>query len=117
MGYLFKTRFLNKNCLNFELTRVYGIGPTQSSQICKALGFQKKVFFQDLKKSQLLKLRKYIEKNVVVGTALKRSKQNQIKNLMQIRSYRGFRHKNFLPCRGQRTSTNAKTQRRIKNKA
>jgi len=113
MGYLFKTRFLNKNFLCFELTKIYGIGLNESKKICSTLGFQSKAYFKDLKKSQILKLRKYIEKNIEVGSILKRNKQNQIKSLIQIRSYRGFRHKNKLPCRGQRTSTNAKTQRRI----
>jgi len=50
MGYLFETRFLNKNYLNYELTQVYGIGQKESLIICRSLGIQKKSYFKDLKK-------------------------------------------------------------------
>jgi small subunit ribosomal protein S13 len=113
MGYLFETRFLNKNYLNYELTQVYGIGQKESLIICRSLGIQKKSYFKDLKKSQILKLKQYVENNLSTGSSLKNQKRTAIKKLIQIRSYRGSRHKNNLPCRGQRTCTNAKTPRRV----
>ena len=40
---------------------------------------------------------------------LKREVSLNIKRLMEIGCYRGMRHKRNLPCRGQRTKTNART--------
>jgi small subunit ribosomal protein S13 len=114
MGYLFETRFLNKKYLNYELMQVYGIGSKESLKICRSLGLQKKSYFKDLKKSQILKLKKFVENNMIIGSVLKNTKRNHIKKLIQVRSYRGSRHKNKLPCRGQRTCTNAKTPRRVR---
>ena len=34
-----------------------------------------------------------------------------IRRLISIGSYRGWRHRRGLPCRGQRTSTNARTRK------
>ena len=36
---------------------------------------------------------------------------NNIKRLKDIGTYRGIRHKNSLPSKGQRTRTNARTRR------
>jgi len=45
---------------------------------------------------------------------LRREVQLNIKRLMEINSYRGLRHRRNLPSRGQRTRTNARTQRGVR---
>ena len=54
-------------------------------------------------------LREYIAKNFTVEGNLRREVQMSIKRLVEIGCYRGQRHRRNLPCRGQRTRTNART--------
>ncbi|MBF1017546.1 MAG: 30S ribosomal protein S13, partial [Lachnospiraceae bacterium] len=42
---------------------------------------------------------------------LRREVAMNIKRLTEIGSYRGSRHRKGLPCRGQRTKTNARTKK------
>lgn len=59
----------------------------------------------------------FLLKNLIQGEAfLKRQVYARIRHLMTIQSYRGIRHRYYLPSRGQRTRTNAGTLKRFKKK-
>ena len=92
------------------LTSIYGIGRTTAQKICTAAGiaFDKKV--KDLTDGDLEKLRDEIAKFTIEGD-LRREVTMNIKRLMDIGCYRGFRHRRGLPMRGQRTRTNARTRK------
>ena len=92
------------------LTAIFGVGRTRSREICAAAGveFSKKV--KDLTDADLEKLREEVGKFVVEGD-LRREIGIAIKRLMDLRSYRGLRHRAGLPVRGQRTHTNARTRK------
>ncbi|MBH9579660.1 30S ribosomal protein S13 [Inhella proteolytica] len=92
------------------LTSIYGIGRTTAQKICSACGvpFDKKV--KDLNDSELEKLREEIGKLTIEGD-LRREMSINIKRLMDLGCYRGFRHRRGLPLRGQRTRTNARTRK------
>ena len=92
------------------LTSIYGIGRTTAQKICVAAGipFNKKV--KELTDGDLEKLRDEVGKLTIEGD-LRRELTMNIKRLMDLGCYRGFRHRRGLPCRGQRTRTNARTRK------
>lgn len=92
------------------LTAIYGIGRTRARKICDACGipYDKKV--RDLTDADQEKLRDQITQYTIEGD-LRRENTMSIKRLMDIGSYRGFRHRRGLPVRGQRTRTNARTRK------
>jgi small subunit ribosomal protein S13 len=92
------------------LTSIYGIGRTTAQKICTAAGvpFNKKV--KDLNDADLEKIRDEIGKLTIEGD-LRREMSINIKRLMDLGCYRGFRHRRGLPMRGQRTRTNARTRK------
>ncbi len=92
------------------LTAIYGIGRTTARAICDASGvpYDKKV--KDLSDAELEKVREAIGKLTIEGD-LRREISVNIKRLMDLGCYRGFRHRRGLPVRGQRTRTNARTRK------
>ena len=92
------------------LTYIYGIGPTRSAKILAACGISQDLRTDDLTEDDIKKLRSEIANYTVEGD-LKREESLHIKRLSEIGSYRGIRHRKKLPCRGQRTKTNARTRR------
>lgn len=92
------------------LQAIYGIGATRAKLICEAAGVGGSIKVKDLDESQLDALREQVAKYEVEGD-LRREVTMNIKRLMDMGCYRGFRHRRGLPCRGQRTRTNARTRK------
>jgi len=91
------------------LTYVYGIGLTTSKKILKVAGIDESARADDLSDSQIAKIREVIDAGFKVEGDLRREIQGNIKLLKDIGAYRGQRHIRRLPCRGQRSRTNART--------
>ena len=92
------------------LTYVYGIGQTTANKILEATGINPDTRVKDLTADEEAKIRDYIDKNnIMVEGDLRRNVALDIKRLTEIQCYRGVRHRKGLPCRGQRTKTNART--------
>lgn len=94
-----------------SLTYIYGIGPTLSKKIIKALDIEETVRTKDLTEEQLSNIGTLIEKDYVIEGQLRRQETQDIARLKNISCYRGSRHKMGLPVRGQRTKTNARTRK------
>lgn len=96
--------------IEIGLVSIYGIGRPRAKSICLACGidFFKKVC--DLSDIDLEKIRERIAAFTIEGD-LRREVTVNIKRLMDIGCYRGFRHRRGLPVRGQRTKTNARTRK------
>jgi len=92
------------------LTSIYGIGRTTAQKICAATAVPENKKIKDLDDSELEKIRDEVTKLVVEGD-LRREITMNIKRLMDMGCYRGFRHRKGLPVRGQRTKTNARTRK------
>lgn len=92
------------------LMSIYGIGRSRARKICEAarVDFSKKV--KDLDDSDMERLRDEVNRFTVEGD-LRREISMNIKRLMDLGCYRGLRHRKGLPCRGQRTRTNARTRK------
>ena len=92
------------------LQAIYGIGNSRAKLICEMTGIIPSTKVKDLDESQLEALREQVAKYEVEGD-LRREVTMSIKRLMDMGGYRGFRHRRGLPCRGQRTKTNARTRK------
>ncbi|MCW1908184.1 MAG: 30S ribosomal protein S13 [Candidatus Saccharibacteria bacterium] len=97
--------------VHVALTYVYGIGPKTSMDILAAAKVEPTVRVKNLTDSEISKIQDYINEHYIVEGELQRIVTTNIKRLKDISSYRGLRHKNNLPSRGQRTKTNARTRR------
>jgi small subunit ribosomal protein S13 len=97
--------------IEIGLTYVYGIGRSLSRQILGATGVDLNTKVKDLSDADVSKLRAYIDQSVKVEGDLRRELAFNVKRLMDIGCYRGLRHRKGLPCRGQRTHTNARTRK------
>ena len=100
----------NHQHAEIALTAIYGIGRTRAQKICDAVGVVRSVKMKDLSDSDMDRLRDEVGKFTVEGD-LRREVTMNIKRLMDLGCYRGLRHRKGLPCRGQRTRTNARTRK------
>lgn len=93
------------------LTYIFGIGNTKSKEILNKIGIDENKRVKDLTVEEEKSLRDLIQEDYMVEGELRTQRIMDIKRLMEIGSYRGDRHKKSLPCRGQRTHTNARTRK------
>ena len=115
MIYIFETEILNNKPLIFSLQKIYGLGKKNSCLICKQLGFSNNLQTSKLSNDQISKLIKAIEKSdLIITNELRKLQAFSLRNLIDIKSYKGLRRLNGLPVRGQRTHTNSRTSRRQK---
>jgi len=99
--------------LSVGLTAIYGIGRSRAEEILNEVGVEYDTKAGNLTEEQDKKIRKTIETFSVEGD-LRRKRENDIKRLKDIESYRGTRHTKNLPARGQNTQTNSRTNRPYK---
>ncbi len=97
--------------VQISLTYIYGIGPKFAKDILESSKVEPTKRVKDLTDAELTKIRNVIDQDFNVEGDLQRIVTNNIKRLKDIGTYRGLRHKNSLPSRGQRTRTNARTRR------
>lgn len=97
--------------IEVALTYIYGIGLPSSSRILKAAGVDPNTRAKDLKAEEVSRIAAIIQKEYRVEGDLRREASQNIKRLIDIGSYRGFRHRRSLPVRGQRTRSNARTRK------
>src|SRR5208283_1199932 len=96
---------------NIALTYIYGIGNSRATRILKAANVDAAKKVQDLAEDEVNRIRQVIEGEGGVEGDLRKDVSMNIKRLIEIGSYRGFRHRRNLPVRGQRTHTNARTRK------
>jgi small subunit ribosomal protein S13 len=93
------------------LTYIYGIGNPRALRILGAASVDPFKKIQDLGEDEVNRIRQVIEGEGLVEGDLRKEVSMSIKRLIEIGSYRGFRHRRNLPVRGQRTHTNARTRK------
>ncbi len=96
--------------MEIALTYIYGIGPHLATEILEKTKIDPNLRAKDLTGQDLAKLQKALEEYKIEGDLRKEIREN-IQRLKRIGSYRGLRHMQGLPVRGQRTRTNARTKR------
>ncbi len=93
------------------LTYVYGIGPKTANDIVSKANVEKTARVKNLTDAEVSRIQEVINNDIMVEGELQRIVSGNIKRLKDIKSYRGLRHAQSLPSRGQRTKTNARTRR------
>ena len=91
------------------LTYIYGIGRVSANRILEAAGVDPNTRVRDLTDEEDKKISSVIDETMTVEGDLRREIALNIKRLQEIGCYRGIRHRRHLPCRGQKTKTNART--------
>jgi len=99
-----------EKCIEIALTYIFGIGRSKSKKILKDTSIDPNLIVKDLSEDEVVKLREELRKYVLEGD-LRREVAMNVKRLQEVGSYRGTRHRKNLPCRGQKTKTNARTKR------
>jgi len=97
--------------VNIALTYIYGIGNPRAARILDQATVDPMKKVQDLGEDEVNRIRQVIEGEGMVEGDLRKDVQMNIKRLIEIGSYRGYRHRRNLPVRGQRTHTNARTRK------
>lgn len=102
----------DKKRVPIALTYVHGIGTTTAFKICEKLGIDVQTRMGKLTEDELNNIRQEIESSgILIEGDLRREVSLNIKRLMDMKCYRGMRHRSGLPVRGQNTKTNARTRK------
>ena len=97
--------------VDIALTYIYGIGNSRSRRILSTANVEPMKKVHDLNEDEVNRIRQTIENEGSVEGDLRKDISMHIKRLIEIGSYRGYRHRRNLPVRGQRTHTNARTRK------
>jgi small subunit ribosomal protein S13 len=97
--------------VDIALTYIYGIGNSRSKRLLSTAKVEPMKKVQDVNEDEVNRIRQAIEAEGDVEGDLRKDISMHIKRLIEIGSYRGFRHRRNLPVRGQRTHTNARTRK------
>ncbi|MEM7473544.1 MAG: 30S ribosomal protein S13 [Planctomycetota bacterium] len=101
----------NDKKVAISLTYIFGVGPHIAREVCTTLNIDGDKQARDLDEDELSRLSTTLERDYNVEGPLRRSVTQNITRLREIKCYRGLRHRTSLPCRGQRTKTNARTRK------
>ena len=96
--------------INIALRSVFGIGKKRALEICEKVGIEPVKKVSEITEDVANLIQKAVNDYEVEGDLRRRIAMN-IKRLRDIKCYRGMRHRRSLPCRGQRTKTNARTRK------
>ena len=105
------TEIPDRKPLRIALRYIYGVGPKLADDILTATGLDGSRRAETLTEDELVAIANLLESDYVVEGTLRRQTAQNIQRLRDIRCYRGDRHRFGLPCRGQRTQTNARTRK------
>lgn len=106
---IFGIKLIKEKKIVYALPQLYGIGIALAKKICKELNFAPELTIKHLTSKQQFEIAKKIKEEFRVEENLKEIVKNNIQRYISSGSLRGYKHKNNLPVRGQRTHTNAKT--------
>ncbi|HBH26939.1 MAG TPA: 30S ribosomal protein S13 [Rhodospirillaceae bacterium] len=102
----------DKKRVPIALTYIHGIGRTSAEAICAKLGVDTAQRMGSLDEDALGRIRAEVESaEYVIEGDRRRQVSMNIKRLLDMKCYRGLRHRAGLPVRGQRTVTNARTRK------
>jgi len=99
--------------IKYALPKLYGIGRDSAVRIAKELGFAPELKIKDLTEEQQFKILTKVKEEYRLEGNLREEVKGNIQRYISNGSIRGYRHRNKLPVRGQRTQSNGKTPRRV----
>jgi len=96
---------------HISLRYIRGIGPTTAIEVCDKLQIDPQRRAKELTDDEIARIAALLDRDYLVEGPLRRQEQSNIHRLKEIKCYRGERHRKSLPCRGQRSKTNARTRK------
>src|SRR3954471_17701010 len=96
---------------HISLRYIRGLGTTTALQVCEKLNIDPQRRAKELHDDEIAKIAALLNREYLVEGPLRRQEASNIARLKEIKSYRGERHRKNLPCRGQRSKTNARTRK------
>jgi small subunit ribosomal protein S13 len=116
MLYITNKKIINTKKIQYALKKLYGINIFTSKKICKNIGINPNLLTMQIDEYHINRLKKYIKENIIIEYHLKNINNKRKNFLLKSKNIRGIRQHFGLPVRGQRTHSNAKTSKKIKNK-
>jgi small subunit ribosomal protein S13 len=114
MLYFLQTPIPKKRQVYKGLLAIYGLGQTTVNKLVGSLGLLEESRATDLRNTHIVRLKSILNDYPgLLAAELRNKNKTAVQRLINIASYRGRRHKHAYPVRGQRTHTNAKTQKRL----
>ncbi|MHA0272505.1 30S ribosomal protein S13 [Mycoplasma sp. 48589B] len=110
MARILNVEIPNNKRVVISLTYIYGIGNSLAKEICAKANINEDARVKDLSEEELSRIREIAKEYTTEGD-LRREVSLNIKRLMEIKCYRGMRHRKGLPVRGQSTKKNARTRK------
>jgi small subunit ribosomal protein S13 len=101
----------NDKPTHISLRYIYGIGPSLALRLCEQANVNPQRKAKELSDEEIARLAGILDREYTVEGPLRRQVQQNVARLKEIGCYRGSRHRRGLPCRGQRTRTNARTRK------
>lgn len=92
------------------LTHIYGLGKNNVLEVLKKAKVEPDKRISELSGEEVSRITKALDGFLIEGDLRKKISED-IQRLKTIGSYRGRRHTDGLPVRGQRTRSNARTKR------
>ena len=96
--------------VEYALRYLYGIGPAKALEIIEKVGIPRELRAKEMTDEHIAAITVILQNDLLVEGDLRRLLASDIRRLQQINCYRGI-HRRKLPCRGQRTKTNARTRK------
>lgn len=114
MIYLFEKELKDNKKVKYELRKVFGLGPQLVNKLCNKYNFHENLTIGELTTQQIQELTNGLVKSKLpLEIKLRNRIHERIDTLITLKCYRGIRHGLCLPVRGQRTHTNAQTQKKL----
>jgi len=114
--FLLKTELNDSKKIKTEFLKIYGFNFFIIQKLCKYLGLNPISNVKELTIKHLNLINTWVSKNnILINDDIKKLFLDNKKKFILIKCYKGFRHEEGLPVRGQRTRTNSKTQKRLNN--
>ena len=110
---IFGINLIKNKKVVFALPQLYGIGLAMSKKICSELGLAPNLKVSELTLNQQFEIAKKIKEDFRIENNLRQVVKSDISRYVSNGSFRGFRHKNQLPVRGQRTHSNGRTPKKM----
>ena len=108
---IYKTKI--KNPIVIGLKKIYGVGLGRAKMLHVMLGaWNLQLFRHGLRRDHRKRCNYLVQHRFLIGKiVIKRLRDKNVKRLKRIDSFRGSRHVDYLPARGQRTHSNHCTSR------
>jgi small subunit ribosomal protein S13 len=113
---LFGKKIVENKKIRFALTEVFGIGFSSANKMCNDLSIPLNAKVSGLSEDTQNLISAYIKEHFIVDKQLKSAIKTNIETYIDLQTVRGFRHRSFLPVRGQRTHSNGRTRKRLKKR-